>query len=742
MSFSASLAPPSLIHEYDIGKYLSYPPRNDEEKLKALKETWNPPETFNFPVTGKRNLSFQRHWTTKNPWLVYSNIAQGALCKMCVLFGRTQGGRGGQELGAFVAKPFNNWKKALENFDHHGNANYHKFAVERAKHFVRVMEGQTLDVIESINVENKKIAEENRKRLTAIVDTILFCGRQEMSLRGKQDSGEIGIAEPARNDGNFRALLRFRARSGDEALKNHLLTQSIHTRAMYTSSGIQNELIELCGNAIQEQLIKRVKQSGFFAVLADETQDISRHEQLALCLRYVDCSSGKAVIREDFLEFVHVEDVTAPALASTIIQRLKSFGLDLENLVGQGYDGAAVMSGRFRGVRRIIMDKYPRALFVHCAAHTLNLVLAHSCEIPMIRNCIGTIKSIINFFRQSPLRDGLLKKTADEIGAPHSTLISLCETRWTEKHSAVERFAEMFPVVLATLQALQETGRDVATQAYQLHVSMESNQFIVSLVILRKVFLYTANLNKILQRVNVDLTNTCSYVKTVKTTLQNIRNESEFSTLFEEAKQLSPSDIIVPRVTGRQTKRSNVPGDSAEVYYRRNIFYPFTEHVITELDARFKPHEETIAGIQLLLPDRTKNDEKTKEILKKIGQIFLNEDEEKRLLSEYELWHNHWCALEKPTTALEAMDQCDELFFPIIKKLLQILATLPVSTATPERTFSTLKRLKTYLRNKMGDERLIGLALMSIHRDVVVELEPNEIVNRLAERRKRLNLIM
>ncbi|XP_057670539.1 zinc finger MYM-type protein 1-like [Diorhabda carinulata] len=195
-------------------------------------------------------------------------------------------------------------------------------------------------------------------------------------------------------------LLRFRARSGDEVLKNHLLTQSTHTRAMYTSSVIQNEIIELCGSAIQEELIGRVKQSGFFAVLADETQDVSRHEQLSLCLRYVDCSSGKALIREDFLEFVHVSDVTAAALASTIMQRLKSFGIDLKNLVGQGYDGAAVMSGRLKGVRTIITNKYPRAQFVHCAAHTLNLVLAHSCQIPAIRNCIGTIKSIINFFRQ------------------------------------------------------------------------------------------------------------------------------------------------------------------------------------------------------------------------------------------------------------------------------------------------------------------------------------------------------
>ncbi|XP_057663125.1 52 kDa repressor of the inhibitor of the protein kinase-like [Diorhabda carinulata] len=168
------------------------------------------------------------------------------------------------------------------------------------------MEGQSRDVTESFNAQNKIIAKENRQKLCAIIDTILFCGRQELPLRGNQDSGEIGIIDPLN-----RALLRFRARSGDEVLKNHLLTQSTHTRAMYTSSVIQNEIIELCGSAIQEELIGRVKQSGFFAVLADETQDVSRHEQLSLCLRYVDCSSGKALIREDFLEFVHVSDVTA-----------------------------------------------------------------------------------------------------------------------------------------------------------------------------------------------------------------------------------------------------------------------------------------------------------------------------------------------------------------------------------------------------------------------------------------------
>lgn len=449
------------------------------------------------------------------------------------------------------------------------------------------------------------------------------------------------------------------------------------------------------------------------------------------------------MIREDFLEFVPVEDVAAESLATTIVTHLLSYNLDMDKFIGQGYDGAAVMSGRLRGVRTIIAEQYPRAQFVHCVAHVLNLVLAHSCEIPMIRNCIGTIKSVINFFRQSPLRNGLLKKIANQTNSCHSTLISLCETRWTEKHVAVERFAEMVPIVRETLVALQGSAtNDVATQAYHLLTAMENSQFIVSLVILRKVFSYTMNLNKAMQKVDVDLINICGYAKTVKTTLLNIRNESQFEILFKQAQQMSSSDIVVPRMTGRQTQRSNIPAETAEIYYRRNVFYPFIDHVTTEIDARFKPHESTIEGIQMLLPEKTSNDSRIKENLTKIAQTFLGGENE-GFLSEYEIWHNHWkSVVQKPATVIDAIDHCDDQFFPSIKKLLIILATLPVSTATPERSFSTLKRLKTYLRNKMGDERLTGLALMSVHRDLAVKLDCEEIINKLAIKRKRLNLIL
>jgi len=51
----------------------------------------------------------------------------------------------------------------------------------------------------------------------------------------------------------------------------------------------------------------------------------------------------------------------------------------------------------------------------------------------------------------------------------------------------------------------------------------------------------------------------------------------------------------------------------------------------------------------------------------------------------------------------EALQHCTD-FLPNVKKLLQLFATLPVTSATPERTFSVLKLFKTYLRAAMTEE--------------------------------------
>ena len=69
----------------------------------------------------------------------------------------------------------------------------------------------------------------------------------------------------------------------------------------------------------------------------------------------------------------------------------------------------------------------------------------------------------------------------------------------------------------------------------------------------------------------------------------------------------------------------------------------------------------------------------------------------------------------KDKTVTEVLSDCDKELYPSVKLLLTILITLPASTTSAERSFSSLRRLKTWLRNKKNDDRLTGLALMHIH---------------------------
>ena len=74
----------------------------------------------------------------------------------------------------------------------------------------------------------------------------------------------------------------------------------------------------------------------------------------------------------------------------------------MDNLRDQGYDGASTMSGVKAGVQAKIQEKQPKALYTHCAGHSLNLAILNSCSIPSHKklhrpnkrlHCVGQVFS-------------------------------------------------------------------------------------------------------------------------------------------------------------------------------------------------------------------------------------------------------------------------------------------------------------------------------------------------------------
>ena len=166
----------------------------------------------------------------------------------------------------------------------------------------------------------------NLHMLISVLECIKFCGQQGLALREHR-------FEDGANPGNFRALVDFRAQT-NTILSNHLKHSPRNAR--YFSSGIQNELIKICGETIRESIVHDCQLAHFFTILADETTDVSTTEQLSICVRFVDTSGSQVKLREDFLGFIAVTSTTGESIAEVILSALEKRGLDIGLLRGQG----------------------------------------------------------------------------------------------------------------------------------------------------------------------------------------------------------------------------------------------------------------------------------------------------------------------------------------------------------------------------------------------------------------------
>lgn len=716
-------------------------------RYEMLITNLKPDSSYVFPVRlhGSKRLKFQNKWLDRWGWLTYSKAQDGAYCRYCVLFCKQGVGQGGhQNLGCMVTKPFCKWKDAVEAFNNHQATAYHKDCVQSAERFIAIENGREEDVASQINSQRRKEIQENREALLPIIKTLIFCGEQELPLRGDADSGPLTFSKPEKKDGKFRALLRFRHDAGDKALENHVANAK--KNATYISPIIQNEVLGICGEIIRRNITSDVNEAKCFSIIADETLDISGTEQLSICVRYVN---SRYLLREDFVGFVPIYDLTGKNIAKTVIEECISLGLDMSNLVGQGYDGASCMAGKFNGVQAKVKELYPKALFVHCASHRLNLALSSAMSVTHMRNCLGTMSDICDLFRNHTFAGITLKKNINELlpSSKKSRLIGVCNTRFVERHDSVIVFVELLEPIVASLQYLSESEKSISSTAEQLLAAVEKSSFLISMLTCEKLLSFTVRLSTYLQDPEHDLSSALEYASDVIQQLETLRRHAgeECHKIIERCsstmKTLFDSEIKIPRFAGKQTKRDNHPAETPEEYFRRSVFIPCTDELISNLKQRFEQNKDVLSAFNIVLPRNVEETEADR--LNKLSLYSGDNISDTEIEAEYRMWCQKWKSTDiklRPNDALNSLAVCPIELYPIIHRLLKVLTTLPVSTASAERSFSTMKRLKTYLRNRTSDERLSNLALLSVHWDQ--DISPEEVLNIMGRRSRRINLVL
>lgn len=169
-------------------------------------------------------------------------------------------------------------------------------------------------------------------------------------------------------------------------------------------------------------------------------------------------------------------------------------------------------------------------------------------------------------------------------------------------------------------------------------------------------------------------------------------------------------ELTLPRTVQRQMQLSDDPTEFASNYWKNSILIPYLDSLIASLNVRFAEANSPAFSLLLLHPANMlkQSMETLKSKANEIGNFYkLN------LMGEIELWYNDWAAKKLSNDQLKDLELSDvakeaETFFPQVKRALHIAIAQPCTTCTIERSFSTLRRVKTWLRSTMVEDRLNG----------------------------------
>lgn len=260
-----------------------------------------------------------------------------------------------------------------------------------------------------------------------LFDITLTLAENNLAFRGDKEV----IGGP--NSGNFLALVALVARY-DPVLE--ALIKKPDRTCKYLSPVIQNELISQASTAVKNKLVHDISSAPFYTVIADGTQDITKSDQFSCVIRYVVIDSEKCTVevKESFLGFFHLVDQSAQGVEQLLKSVLSQ--IDITKCRGQGYDGASVMSGKLSGVQKRFQDCVPNALYVHCNAHNLNLVLCDAAEECIeVKKFFAIIQEVYNYLGGSAPRWAVLRACGEDLSNKIDknnskiTLKKLCPTR-------------------------------------------------------------------------------------------------------------------------------------------------------------------------------------------------------------------------------------------------------------------------------------------------------------------------
>ncbi|KAG1924938.1 zinc finger MYM-type protein [Pimephales promelas] len=630
--------------------------------------------------------TFSRGWFDRKSWLTSCGYTNALFCFPCLLFKTSACDSSWTQTGVTDLKHMSERIKKHERTRVHMDNSLKLAMLGRINIATQLDEGHRI----AIRRHNEEV-DRNRHILSKIIDAVKFCGAFELALRGHDES------DASENPGIFLGLIDLMA-SIDRELEVHLENATVFKG---TSKTVQNELLDCMLSVLRDRILEEVKHSDYIAIQADETTDICTHCQLVLVLRYID---GHNNIQERFFEFIALPNATADTIATALLERLSTIlpaGQE-KKLIAQAYDGATVMRGATGGVQRKVQDVYGSAYYVHCYAYQLNLIMQQATShIPKIGQFFSDIGGFSAFFSKSFKRTAVL----DEVVAHR--LPGTSTTRWNFHSRAVNTVYEHKTELIKCFQTIRDSGDFDAISKREAGGCMRMLED---------------------EKRNIDSIFIAGITQRFTHSIQAIRDS--VPSLVEDEGYRGPVQEPPPkkrRAMGEETQQ-HLAIEVCDTIMSHAERFSFTKHLIsaTLLQGDLFPQhsrkfpdsalQTTVDAYPMLDKARLKT---------QLTLIYENEDFQGcsgalalfQVLMEYNL---------------------QDAFTETVS-LLKILITTPMTTAESERCFSTLKRIKTFLRNTMAQDRLNALAMLSIEKKLTRDIPDfnTRVIERFATQKDR-----
>ena len=640
----------------------------------------------------------------------------------------------------FATTGFQNWRKATEKLLEHEKTEMHASAMMAVRHLT-----EKNSIARSLGKQNGAVKQERRNILLIQISSLKFLLRQGMAVRGHEEI-----------QGNLPQLMLLRANDVADPVKKWVYD------GKYMSHDVMNELITALGQATIRKIINHVQSVRSYALLVDETRDVSNKEQLTLILRWVDSDFE---IHEDFIGFMNVEKVDAESLTLAIKDVLIRCMLPLSSCRGQGYDGASAMMGRYTGVAARIRREVPSAVAVHCLAHCLDLCLQDTVrKVRLARQSLDAAKEIIKVITSSPKRGALFETFKSEICPDGGGLRPLCPTRWAVRHVSIGALLRNYQAAYETVCQVNE-GNEAENSSRAGGVRELMTQFSThfGLKVLYSVFGGLEQVSRTLQSKDLNIQEARRSVSLGRAYLAGLRKEEVFDNAYETAR--SEADDLgfveeprLPRAKKPPRRLDPNPetahaDDGPKALYRRQ-YYEVLDAVDGQMETRFGDDAfvlpESIEKLLLTSVNGERESSVIPEVIRKTYSDDLNYERlEIQLKMLPDLIADMRSSGEVPglkrissvRSLANIMKQgSGAVMFSEVRMLIKLFLTIPVTTASAERSFSALRRLKTYLRSTMTQNRLNNIALPHVHKGYVDEVDVPEIArNFITANERRLH---